>query len=389
MKKNPPPTQRSSQQIGRYTIADFQVASLIGRGRWSTVVTAIKPNEPNPVAVKLLPKQIGENEAHRAAFTQWVEKTKTTLTPPIIPLLEIDYLDNRPYFSMPIIAGGSLSKIISKNKLTPTKVHILMKKLAHALQIIHDAEWIHGSLHPGNVIFDKKGTLYLSDVALAPILAKATNQSANLPGYISPEQIRGGEVDGRSDFYSFGILIYEMLTGVQPYTSDTPALISMAQMSQPVGSVYEQNPELSPVYDSLIQRLTAVNPEDRPQTAVDLIDLVEQTINKLEGKSILESEYNLPIFNKLATYNKKEATEPERLDRIEAIRQLKEDEERASRKRMSKLVEIEEIRQAKLKKQLSKQNSQERRTIAIMLFIVAGFAFIAVIYFIFQAIGGN
>ncbi len=389
MKKKPTPTQHSSQQPARHTIAEFQVASLIGRGRWSTVVAATKPSEPKPVAVKLLPKQIGENKAHRAAFSHWVEKTQVATTPPIIPLLNMNYLDNRPYFSMPIIAGGSLAKLINKNMLTPKRVHRIMKKLGHALQIIHEAEWVHGSLHPSNVIFDKKGTLYLSDAALAPILAQAMNQSVNLPGYISPEQISGQTVNGRSDFYSFGILIYEMLTGVPPYTSDTPALITMAQMSQPVGSVQEQNQELSPVYDSLIQRLTAVDPANRPQTAVDLIELVEQTISKIEGKSTSESEYNLPLFNKLAIYNKTEATDEERLARIEEIRQLKEDEELASQRRMGELMEIENARQAKLKEQLSKQNVQERRIIAIMFFIIAGLALIAILYFIFQAVGGN
>lgn len=261
------------QKIGRYL-----VKSRLGQGGMASVYLGFDPHFEREVAIKVLPHELMPDPMFRTRFVREAKMIAALEHPVIVSVHDFGEQDNQPYLVMRLMSGGSLSERLEAGALPLPEIAQIVRRIGSALDEAHKRGIIHRDLKPGNILFDQYGHAYLSDFGIA----RATASSATLtgtgavgtPGYMSPEQIAGKSVDGRSDIYALGVLTYEMLTGERPFDADTPAMVMVKQMTEPAPRLIDARPDLPLEYDALLKRTMARQPEKRPQTASEMADLL-------------------------------------------------------------------------------------------------------------------
>jgi len=265
------------KHIGRYDIK-----SLIGQGGMSTVFLGYDPRSQRSVAIKVLPPYY----LHATKFRDRFEREALTITllehPAIVPVYDMGDDNGQPYIVMRYMSGGSLAERLRQGAIPLKEVIEMFSRLAQAIDAAHVKGVTHRDVKPDNILFDQYGTVFLSDFGLARLreslgFAKISDGSImGTPAYMSPEQIQGDrEVDGRSDIYSFGVVLYHMLTGMTPYRGSTAASIMMMHLINPVPHVYEKNPALPTAIQVVLDTSMAKKPEDRYQTAGEMTRVLQ------------------------------------------------------------------------------------------------------------------
>jgi hypothetical protein len=174
------------------------------------------------------------------------------------------------------MSGGSLNDRLEQGPLTLSEIAQLVTRLAPALDNSHARHIIHRDLKPGNVLYDQYGNAYLSDFGIARLTEQTgvtlTGTSiVGTPTYMSPEQVQGDkEIDGRSDIYALGVMVFQMLTGQAPYQGDSPAKVMMMHVLQPVPSVREVKPDLPEGVDTVVKKAMAKSAAERYSTVAEL-----------------------------------------------------------------------------------------------------------------------
>lgn len=258
-----------SEKIGRY-----EIKSELGRGGMATVYKAYDPRFEREVAVKVLPREMLHDTQFRVRFEREAKMIALLEHPAIVPVYDVGEEDGQPYFVMRYMIGGSLADRIKKGPLALTEAARLMSKLAPALDEAHQKGIIHRDLKPGNILFDRVGEPYVSDFGIAKM---TQSQGATVtggaiigtPAYMSPEQAQGEKVDGRSDIYALGVIVYEMLTGHQPYEADTPMVVVVKHITEPIPHILDANPNLPADIEAVIEKAMAKSPNKRYATAAD------------------------------------------------------------------------------------------------------------------------
>jgi serine/threonine protein kinase len=266
----------NSQSIGRYIIL-----SEIARGGMATVYLADDPNFNRKVAIKVLPRQFTHDPQFLSRFKKESKTIAALEHQNIVPVYDFGEQDDLPYLVMRYMAGGSLNERITKHRFSVEECIQILQPIAIALDYAHENGVIHRDIKPANVLFDNNGIPYLSDfgiVRLAEATASFTGSSIiGTPAYMSPEQVKGGvAVDGRSDLYAFGILLYEMLSGDIPYHGETPTQQLMKHVLEPVPRITTKMPDVSPAVEQVLMRALAKSPDDRFQTAVGMVAGLQQ-----------------------------------------------------------------------------------------------------------------
>ena len=266
----------ASQSIGRY-----RILRELGRGATATVYLARDPGSGRQVAVKVLAPAFTGAPDFAARF----EQTLTALTG-----LEHPYLltphdhgrDEEQYFLvMRYLAGGTLADRMDGRPMLLAEVVPLLQQLAEALDAAHTAHLVHGDLHPADVLFDLHERAVLADLGLAQLLDPVAGPSpTGTAAYMSPEQIAGQPIDGRADVYALGIMLFEMLTGRQPYAGDTVQALLGQHLEQPVPQLSDAalaHLVLPLEFNQVIARALAKNRDYRYPTAGVLAEAVRAT----------------------------------------------------------------------------------------------------------------
>ena len=256
------------ENIGRY-----EVKSELGRGGMATVYKAYDPRFEREVAVKVLPREMLHDPQFRVRFEREAKTVASLEHPAIVPVYDVGEEDGQPYFVMRYMVGGSLSERIHASSLSINETARIIDRLASALDEAHAKGIVHRDLKPGNILFDHIGEPYVSDFGIAKI---AQSQGAatvtgggivGTPAYMSPEQAQGDKVDGRSDIYALGVIVFEMLTGRQPYEADTPMAVVVKHITDPVPHILDVNPNLPSDLEKVIEKAMAKNCDERYATA--------------------------------------------------------------------------------------------------------------------------
>ncbi len=258
------------EKIGRY-----QVESEIGRGGMATVFKAYDPRFERHVAIKVLPREFMHDPEFRARFNREAKTIATLEHPAIVPVYDYGEDDGLLYLVMRFMPGGSLSDKLVDGPISIEESAKILQRLGSALDRAHSQGIIHRDLKPGNVLFDQYGDAFLADFGIVQVSGSNSNLTASgslvgTPMYMSPEQVYGDkELDGRSDIYALGIILFQMLTGHLPYEADTPAKLMMKHILEPVPDLLTARPDLPPEAEVIISKALAKERGDRFDTASD------------------------------------------------------------------------------------------------------------------------
>ncbi len=223
----------------------------------------------------------------------------------VVPLYEYGIHEGQPYIVMTYMPNGSLADRLLQGPLSPTETAQVLERIAAALDYAHRQGIIHRDLKASNVLFDENEMAYLADFGIAlhgesplhPIVASGT------PNYMSPEQaLKEKEVDPRSDVYSLGIIIFEMLTGGLPFDGDTPMSIILKHIHDRPPSLGAINPELPAALDPVLHRALAKEPQERYPSAEEFVDAFQYALHQAGSGSqaapvqmVSPTEQDVPI----------------------------------------------------------------------------------------------
>ena len=261
-------------------IGPYVLVGELGRGAMARVWRAWDPNLEREVAVKeplfdpSLPDGVLEEMGRR--FVAEGRAAARLSHPNVVAIHAADVWDGRPAIVMELVEGETLSKLLSRGPLAPAEALPLLDQLLDALGYAHGRGVVHRDVKPDNVFVTADGTLKLADFGIARVDTGATRATVagsvlGTPGYMSPEQARGSEVDGRSDLFSVGVIAYEMLAGSNPFGSGDATTLLYRIVHEPV-------PELPPSASAglpadlrpAVMAALSKDPADRPATAADM-----------------------------------------------------------------------------------------------------------------------
>jgi serine/threonine protein kinase len=263
-------------------IGIYEVKSELGRGGMATVYRAYDPRFEREVAVKVLPSELLHADPQfRLRFEREAKIIAQLEHSAIVPVYDVGEADGQPYFVMRYMNGGSLSDRIKAGGLTMEDASRILGAIAPGLDEAHSNGIVHRDIKPSNILFDKRGNPYISDFGIAKL---SQAQSGNVtgsaiigtPAYMAPEQAQGTEVDGRADIYALGIILFEILTGKQPYEADTPMAVAIKHITDPVPHIRQTNPQLPESMDAIIQKAMAKDKTHRFSTAVEMTNALRE-----------------------------------------------------------------------------------------------------------------
>ncbi|MGB0388790.1 MAG: bifunctional serine/threonine-protein kinase/formylglycine-generating enzyme family protein, partial [Ardenticatenaceae bacterium] len=260
-------------EIGRY-----EVIEVLGSGAMGTVYRAQDPNFAREVAIKVLPGEFLDQPEFWAHFRREVQVIASLDHPAIMSIYDFGEDQQQPFIVMKFMNGGSLADRLRAGPLSIDEAAGLVAWLAPALDEAHARGIIHGTLKPSNILFDQRNTPYLTDFGMAqfiPIGSPFTlsNGFTDTSAYISPEQARANsELDGRSDIYALGAILFEMLTGERPYQADSPLEMALCHLNHPIPELDQARTDLPAGTQAIIERAMAKDRNSRYSSAAELSD---------------------------------------------------------------------------------------------------------------------
>ena len=270
----------TGKQFGSY-----QIVAPLGEGGMAAVYKAYQPAMERFVAIKVLPRHLSSSEEFTARFRREARLVAQLQHPHILPVFDYGESEGYPYIVMPFILSGTLADILRKQRVSLPEARRIIGQIGDALSCAHARGMIHRDIKPSNILIDERGNCLLTDFGLARMAEageELTTSGAIMgtPAYMSPEQGMGASTDQRSDLYSLGIILYEMLTGRVPYTAETPIAVVFKHVQDPLPSGRKFNPSLSEALELVLLKSLAKNPEDRYQTAEVFVQAVQQVISE-------------------------------------------------------------------------------------------------------------
>ena len=250
----------------------------------ATVYRAYDPRFEREVAVKVLPSELLHADPQfRLRFEREAKIIAQLEHSAIVPVYDVGEADGQPYFVMRYMSGGSLSDRMKAGVMDVEEAIRVLGIIAPGLDEAHSKGIVHRDIKPSNILFDKRNNPYISDFGIAKLSqAQAGNVTGSAiigtPAYMAPEQAQGDEIDGRTDIYALGIILFEMLTGKQPYEADTPMAVAIKHITDPVPHILTANPNLPPGMEAIIQRAMAKSRSDRYPTAVDMTNALRDVM---------------------------------------------------------------------------------------------------------------
>jgi serine/threonine protein kinase len=251
-----------SEKFSRY-----EIRQELGRGGMATVYRAYDPLFEREVAIKILNRELLDDVQVRERFERETKIIAKLEHAAIVPVHDVGRDNDQLFFVMRYMSGGSLTERIQKRSLSLSEMAQIIQRVAAALDYAHARGVIHRDLKPGNILFDEYNNAYISDFGIAKLTQAATKLTNSgiigTPTHMSPEQARGEDVDGRSDIYSLGVILFEMLSGKTPYDATTPLGMAFKHATYPVPRILKVNPNLPAGMETVIEKVMAKEREQR------------------------------------------------------------------------------------------------------------------------------
>ncbi|MDR1705934.1 MAG: Stk1 family PASTA domain-containing Ser/Thr kinase [Clostridiales bacterium] len=296
-------------EIGRVVTDRYEITDKIGSGGMSIVYKALDRKLNRPVSLKVLREEYSVDEEFRKRFIREARSVASLNHQNIVNVYDVGQDGGINYIVMEYIAGMTLKELIKKRApFSDKEVLGVAIQMAAALIHAHNSKIVHRDIKPQNVIVTGKGVIKVADFGIAK---KTDSNSVTMGGsttlgsvhYFSPEQARGLKADPKSDLYSLGIVMYEMLTGRLPFDADSAVSVALMQINEPMPDLLKYNIETNPKVKKIVMKLTEKNPEYRYQNAETLLrDLRALIANRnamlsFEGEPRPEAEALEPAYD--------------------------------------------------------------------------------------------
>ena len=261
---------------GRYTIEH-----PLGSGGMAEVFLAHDGVLERDVALKVLRSQYRGDEEFYERFGREARNAASLSHPNIVSVFDRgETPEGTCYIAMEYVSGGTLKeRLDERGPMEPQRALAVAGQVAEALWAAHERGVIHRDIKPQNILVTDMGHLKVTDFGIARAASAATISATNAvfgtAGYLSPEQALGEPATPRSDLYSLGIVLYEMLTGVVPYRADNPVAVCMKHVTEPLTPPRRLDPTIPEPVDALVVKMLAKDPADRPASAAELLDDIE------------------------------------------------------------------------------------------------------------------
>jgi serine/threonine-protein kinase len=261
----------------------YEIIEKIGTGGMSDVYKAKDQKLNRLVAVKVLKQEFSENRNFVSKFRVEAQAAAGLMHPNIVNVYDVGEEDGIHYIVMELVEGITLKKYIEKKvKLTTKEAISIAIQVAMGIEAAHNNHIIHRDIKPQNIIISKEGKVKVTDFGIAKA-ASSNTITSNVMGsvhYTSPEQARGGFSDEKSDIYSMGITMFEMLTGRVPFNGDTTVTIAIKHIQDPMPSIREFVPEVPVSVENIVMKCTQKSPDRRYQNMGEVIkDLKYSLVN--------------------------------------------------------------------------------------------------------------
>ncbi len=253
----------------------YEVVRALARGGMAEVYLAHDQLLDRPVAVKVLFPEYAREESFVERFRREAQAAANLSHPNIVAIYDWGQEDNTYFIVMEYVDGQSVRDLIrSRGRLSPQEAAQIGADIAGALGYAHRAGVVHRDVKPGNVLFTPGGVVKVTDFGIARAgTSEGLTQTGSVMGtatYFSPEQAQGLPVDGRSDVYSLGVVLYEMVCGAPPFAGETPVAVAYKHVREDVEPPSRRVPTLPPDFDRIVLAAMAKDPDSRYQSAEDL-----------------------------------------------------------------------------------------------------------------------
>lgn len=265
-------------------VGPYQVVGALGTGGMANVYKAYHPKLDRYVAIKALHAAFSAEPDFISRFEREAQIVANLEHPHIVPVFDYAEQDNQPYLVMKYVEGETLKKVLSRGPLPLSEVTRIMGSVADALTYAHRRGVLHRDVKPSNIILDSSGTPYLTDFGLARIAQMGTTTMSQdmilgTPQYISPEQASGSrDLDPRTDVYSLGVILYEMVVGRVPFTADTPYAVVHDHIYTELPRPSEMNPNITPEVENVLMKALAKQPSERYDSPNALMDAFRMAV---------------------------------------------------------------------------------------------------------------
>lgn len=274
----------------------YELGRRIGRGGMAEVFVARDRLLDRPVAIKILFAEYAKDPLFVERFRREAMSAASLNHPNIVGVYDWGAIDSTYYIAMEYVQGRTLAEILHKHeRLSVLQACDIALDVASALASAHQAGVVHRDIKPANIIVSATGQVKVADFGIARAIGSAVEQGLTQTGavmgtatYFSPEQAQGGQPDPRSDLYSLGVIMYEMLAGEPPFTGENAISIAYKQVHSMPVSLRTRNPEISPAFNAIVMKCLAKEPDRRYTTAMALADDVRRFVDGNEVLALLE-----------------------------------------------------------------------------------------------------
>jgi len=264
-------------------VGPYRIIGQLGQGGMATVFKAYHPALDRYVAIKVLHPAFKEDLNFLARFQREARIVAKLEHPHIIPVYDFSEHRDMAYLVMRYVEGKTLKAHLTGEPLPPERILEILRPVAEALAYAHEQGVLHRDIKPSNVMLTPEGGIFLTDFGLARMAQSgestlSQDMMIGTPQYMSPEQAKGVEVDERTDIYSLGVILFEMLTGRVPFSADTPYAVVHDHIYTPLPLPSTIKPDISPALERVLLKALAKEKDDRYQKVTELALAFEDAV---------------------------------------------------------------------------------------------------------------
>ena len=275
--------------VGELIAGRYELEKLVGSGGMSNVFRAHDRLLERTVALKILHEQYTRDDDYVERFRREARAVAQLTHPNIVTVIDRGEQDGRQFIVFEFVEGENLKEVIAHGQVPVRDAVGLALQVARALSFAHGRGLVHRDVKPQNVLLNEDGQAKVTDFGIARSLdVQGVTQTGTVLGtsdYIAPEQARGQKVDPKTDMYSLGAVLYELLTGDVPFAGDNFVAVAMRHVNEPAPSVLEHRPDCPVRLDLAVQRAMAKDPADRFESMDDFASELETCLAEVDGRT--------------------------------------------------------------------------------------------------------